>query len=68
MNSISIEELLYTKEFKELSKLLKIIFRKSLEYSKIKNISMDDVGKNYSTFPEIKITFESNPNLAHGTA
>ena len=58
MNSISIEELLYTKEFKELSKLLEIIFRKSLEYSKIKNISMDDVGKNYSTFPEIKITFE----------
>ena len=58
MNSISIEELLYTKEFKELSKLLEIIFRKSLEYLKIKNISMDDVGKNYSTFPEIKITFE----------
>lgn len=57
MNSISIEELLYTKEFKQLSKLLEIIFRKSLEYSKIKNISMDDVGKNYSTFPEIKRSY-----------
>jgi hypothetical protein len=67
MNSKSIEELLYTKEFEELSKLLEIIFRKSLEYSKIKNISMDDVGKNYSIFPEIKISFETFPGWESNT-
>ena len=58
MNSTSVYDLLDTKEFKELSKLLEIIFRKSLEFTTIKNISMEDVGKNYSVFPEIKISFE----------
>ena len=60
MSEIYIEDLDSTKEFDELSKLLEKVFRKSLSYTKVKNISLDDVGKNFSIYPEIKITFESH--------
>ena len=53
-----IEDIEKTKEFEELSKLLETVFRRSLTYTKVKNISLDDVGKNFSIYPEIKITFE----------
>jgi hypothetical protein len=54
MNSTSVYDLLDTKEFKELSKLLEIIFRKSLEFTTIKNISMEDVGKFILSFQKLK--------------
>ena len=60
MSEIHIEDLESTKEFEELSKLLEKVFRRSLAYTKVKNISLDDVGKNFSIYPEIKITFESH--------
>jgi hypothetical protein len=58
MSEIYIEDLDSTKEFEELSKLIEKVFRKSLSYTKVKNISLNDVGKNFSIYPEIKITFE----------
>ena len=60
MSEIYIEDLNFTKEFEELSKLLEKVFRRSLSYTKVKNISLNDVGKNFSIYPEIKITFESH--------
>tara|TARA_B100000925_G_scaffold184973_1_gene139749 strand:+ start:329 stop:868 length:540 start_codon:yes stop_codon:yes gene_type:complete len=66
MSEITIEDLEYTKEFEELSKLLEKVFRRSLSYTKVKNISLDDVGKNFSIYPEIKITFETHDGWEGG--
>ena len=60
MSEITIEDVEYTKEFEELSELIEKVFRRSLSYKKVKNISLDDVGKNFSIYPEIKITFETH--------
>ena len=66
MSEITIEDLEYTKEFEELSKLIEKVFRRCLSYTKFKNISLDDVGKNFSIYPEIKITFESHDGWEGG--
>ena len=44
----------YTKEFEVISK--KFLTEGPLSYTKFKNISLDDVGKNFPIYPEIKIS------------
>ena len=57
MSEITIEDLDIPKNLKNFQ-IKEKVFRRSLSYTKFKNISLDDVGKNFSILKS-KITFES---------
>lgn len=60
MNKFSeINDIIYSEEMKKLGNLIKLVVKKSIPIDSIKNLKRDDIGKNFSIFQEIKISFDN---------